>query len=53
VVQDPRLMGYLGIKAALAAVNNAPLDQRTIPVEAVVVTLENYRKPAIRALLIP
>lgn len=53
VVQDPRLMGYLGIKAALAAVSNAPLEHRTIPVEAVMVTLENYQKPAIRSLLFP
>jgi ribose transport system substrate-binding protein len=46
-------MGYMGLKAALAAVNKAPMEPRTILIDGVMVTLENYRKPEIRALLVP
>lgn len=53
IVQDPRQMGYLGLKAALAAVRNAPFENRTVLTDAVMVTLENYQKPEIRALLVP
>lgn len=53
IVQDPRQMGYVGLKAALAAVKNAPFESRFIFIDAVLVTLENYRKPEIRALLLP
>lgn len=53
VVQDPRRMGYMGLKAALAAVNKTPMEPRTILIDGVMVTLENYRKPEIRALLVP
>lgn len=62
IVQDPRQMGYLGLKAAVAAVKNtavtalkknaSPKDT-TIFTEAKMVTLENYRKPEIRTLLVP
>jgi ribose transport system substrate-binding protein len=53
IVQDARQMGYAGLKAALAAVNHAPLENRSIFIDAVLVTLENYRKPEIQALLFP
>ena len=53
IVQDPRRMGYVGIKAAVAAVKNDPIKDRIIFVDAVMVTLENYRKPEIQTLLSP
>lgn len=53
IVQDPRRMGYLALKAAVAAVEHVPVENRTLFVDAVLVTQENYRKPEIRALLIP
>ncbi|NRR33427.1 substrate-binding domain-containing protein [Oxalobacteraceae bacterium] len=53
IVQNPRQMGYLGLKAALGAVKNAPVESRTVFVDAVMVTLENYRKAEIQALLKP
>jgi ribose transport system substrate-binding protein len=62
IVQDPRQMGYLGLKAAVAAVKNTPVNalkknsssnDTTIFTEAKMVTLENYRKPEIQMLLVP
>jgi ribose transport system substrate-binding protein len=53
IVQDPRRMGYLALKAAVAAVERQPVESRTQYVDAVLVTQENYRKPEIRALLVP
>ena len=53
VVQDPRQMGYLSMKAAVAAVRGAPVKEATILTEAVMVTRDNYRKPEIQALLVP
>jgi ribose transport system substrate-binding protein len=46
-------MGYLGLKAAIAATKNSPFKDRNIFVDAVMVTLENYQRPEIRALLVP
>jgi hypothetical protein len=55
-------MGYLGLKAAVAAVKNTPVNalkknsssnDTTIFTEAKMVTLENYRKPEIQMLLVP
>lgn len=62
IVQDPRQMGYLGLKAAVAAVKNTSVaaptknaspNDTTIYTEAKMVTLENYRKPEIQMLLFP
>jgi ribose transport system substrate-binding protein len=53
VVQDPCQMGYLGLKAAIAAAKNSPFKDRNIFIDAVMVTLENYQRPEIRALLVP
>lgn len=53
VVQDPRQMGYLSMKAALAAARGAAMKDQTILTDAVMVTRDNYRKPEIRALLVP
>jgi ribose transport system substrate-binding protein len=53
VVQDPRQMGYLAIKAAVAAARGRAVKPALIQTEAVMVTLENHRKPEIQALLVP
>ncbi len=53
VVQDPRQMGYLSMKAALAAARGAAMKDQTILTEAVMVTRDNYGKPEIQALLVP
>lgn len=51
VVQNPYQMGYQGIKAAVAAIHQAPIKDRTIFTEAVVVTRENVKQPAIQKLI--
>lgn len=53
IVQNPREMGYLGMKAAVAAVRNAPIVDKTIFTPATMVTRDNYRDPDIRNLLVP
>jgi ribose transport system substrate-binding protein len=62
IVQDPRKMGYLGIKAAIAAVKDVPVNTlvkgvasngTTIFTDAKMVTLENFRRPEIQMLLSP
>ncbi|WP_114972467.1 substrate-binding domain-containing protein [Rhodoferax ferrireducens] len=51
VVQNPYQMGYQGIKAAVAAIHQAPIKDRTIFTEAIVVTRENVKQPAIQKLI--
>jgi ribose transport system substrate-binding protein len=53
VVQDPRQMGYLSMKAAAAAAKGTPNKNPVILTDAVMVTRDNYQKPEIRALLVP
>jgi ribose transport system substrate-binding protein len=53
VIQDPRQMGYLSMKAAVAAARGTPIKDAVIPTDAVLVTLDNYQKPEIQALLVP
>lgn len=53
VVQDPRQMGYLAIKAAIAAVSNAPGTKKTIFTGTAMVTPENYQNQEIKTLLAP
>jgi len=53
VVQDPRQMGYLSMKAALAAARGAAMKDQTILTDAVMVTRDNYGKPEIQSLLFP
>ena len=53
IVQDPRRMGYLGIKAALAAINNIPFGKKTQTIDATIVTRDNLQKSEIQALLHP
>lgn len=53
VVQDPRQMGYLAMKAAAAAARDKPIRKPLILTDAVMVTRDNYQKPEIQALLVP
>ena len=53
VVQDPRQMGYLAMKAAVAAARGTASKPALILTDAVMVTLENHQKPEIQALLVP
>jgi ribose transport system substrate-binding protein len=41
------------MKAAVAAARGAAIREPTILTDAVMVTLENYQKPEIQALLVP
>jgi ribose transport system substrate-binding protein len=53
VVQDPRQMGYLAMKAAVAAARGAPIKEQTILTDTVLVMLDNFRNPEIQTLLVP
>jgi ribose transport system substrate-binding protein len=53
VIQDPRQMGYLAMKAAIAAAKGTPFKDPVVQTDAVLVTLDNYQKPLIQALLVP
>jgi len=53
VVQDPRQMGYLSMKAAVAAARGAAIKEQTILTDAILVTRDNFQNPEIRALLVP
>jgi ribose transport system substrate-binding protein len=53
VVQDPRQMGYLSMKAAVAAAKGASIKNPVVLTDAVMVTRDNYQQPEIQALLIP
>ncbi|WP_229506994.1 ABC transporter substrate-binding protein [Pseudoduganella rivuli] len=53
VVQDPRQMGYLSMKAAVAAAKGAPVKDPVILTDAVMVTRDTYQNPEIQALLVP
>jgi ribose transport system substrate-binding protein len=53
VVQNPRQMGYLSMKAAVAAANGVPVPDKLIHTDAVAVTRSNFRDPDIQKLLIP
>ena len=51
IVQNPQQMGYMGVKAALAAVRNTPLRDKSIFTDTVLVTRENAKSPAIQKLM--
>jgi len=51
IVQDPRQMGYLSIKAAVAAINNTSIKDKTIFTPAKLVTVENHLTPEIKKLI--
>ena len=52
VVQDPMNMGYLGVKALVAALQGKPVEPR-IDTGARMITPENMDEPAMRNLLSP
>lgn len=52
IVQSPFNMGYLGVKAAHAAVNGQPVEKR-IDTGVTVVTQENLESPEVQKLLNP
>lgn len=53
IIQNPRQMGYLGMKAAVAAARGKRAREPVIFTEAVAVTLENLDRPEIHNLLVP
>ena len=52
VVQDPMKMGYLGVKTLVAHLQGKKVD-REVDTGCVMVTLENFEKPAIADLINP
>jgi ribose transport system substrate-binding protein len=53
IIQNPRQMGYLGMKAAIAAAQGSPVKEPLVYTDAVAVTLDNLHNPEIRSLLVP
>lgn len=51
IIQDPHQMGYLAIKAAVAAIRNTPLEPDTIHTRTVMVTRDNYKQADIRKMM--
>jgi ribose transport system substrate-binding protein len=52
IVQNPFQMGYLGVKAAIDAIEGRPVDKR-IDTGVTVVTQENLNDPDVQELLNP
>lgn len=52
VIQNPRQMGYMGIKTAVAAIRNETVEP-LVYTNVVLATPENYQTPDIHALLYP
>lgn len=52
VVQSPYRMGYLGVKAAVDAINGRPVEKR-IDTGVTVVTMENFNDPDVQKILYP
>ena len=51
VIQNPQQMGYLAVKAAVAAVRKTSVPERAIYTDTTLVTRENMRTPAIQKLM--
>lgn len=51
VIQNPQQMGYLGIKAALAAARGTPVKDKTIYTDTTLLTRENVRSADIKKLI--
>ena len=51
IIQDPRRMGYLSIKAAVEAIKNTPIKEKIIFTETKLVTKDNYKTPEIITLM--
>jgi ribose transport system substrate-binding protein len=52
VVQNPRKMGYLGVKAVVDAINKKPVEKQ-VDTGATLVTKDNLTKPDIQELIAP
>jgi ribose transport system substrate-binding protein len=52
IVQSPFQMGYLGVQAAIDAIEGRPVEKR-IDTGVTVVTLDNYDEPEVQKLLYP
>lgn len=51
IVQDPDRMGYLAIKAVVAALRNRPIKESVIHTGTTLVTRANFRRPEIKKLM--
>ncbi|BBT06303.1 hypothetical protein WP7S18E06_18020 [Aeromonas hydrophila] len=51
IIQDPRKMGYLSIKAAVEAIKNTPIEEKVIFTEAKLVTKDNYQTPEVKKMM--
>jgi len=51
IVQDPRQMGYISIKAAVSAIHNDPIKEAIIFTPTKLVTYQNYLTPEIKKLI--
>jgi ribose transport system substrate-binding protein len=51
VIQDPQQMGYMGVKAALAAARNAPMKDKMVFTDTKLLTRENMQSPEIKQLI--
>ena len=51
VIQNPRQMGYLGIKAAVDAVRNVAIKGKTLFTETTLVTRMNYKSAPIQTMM--
>lgn len=53
VLQNPRQMGYLSMKAAVAAAQGVLPLEPIVYTDAVMVTRDNYQSPEMQSLLVP
>jgi len=51
VIQSPNQMGYMSVKAAVAAISNSASKDKTIFTDTTMVTRENYKNPEIRKMM--
>lgn len=51
VIQNPQQMGYLGVKAAVAAIHKTPMREKNLYTDTVLVTRENMHSPDIQKLM--
>jgi ribose transport system substrate-binding protein len=51
VIQNPRQMGYLSIKAAVDAVHHVASKSKIVFIDTRMVTRENYKNAAIQSMV--
>jgi ribose transport system substrate-binding protein len=51
VIQNPQQMGYMAVKAALAAARNVPMKDKMIFTDAMLLTRENMKSAEIKQLI--